>query len=61
MSLSEIKLMYESLLESGDLFSLFPNMSGDWAKDQKDFTTQYDFNLDILNDADFTLDDYEDY
>lgn len=61
MSLSEIKLMYESLLESGDLFSLFPNMTGDWVKDQKDFTTQYDFNLDILNDADFTIDDYEDY
>lgn len=61
MSISEIKLMYESLLDSGDLFSLFPNMTGNWDTDKKDFTAQYDFNNNILSDSDFTIDDFEDY
>lgn len=48
MSMREMKSIYESLLESGDLLEMFPGLSGDWAKDKKDFKRQYDMNNQAL-------------
>lgn len=48
MSMREMKSIYESLLESGDLLDMFPGLSGDWAKDKKDFKRQYDMNNQAL-------------
>lgn len=44
----EMKSIYESLLDSGDLLDMFPGLSGDWAKDKKDFKRQYDMNNQAL-------------
>ena len=48
MSMREMKSIYESLLESGDLLDMFPGLSGDWVKDKKDFKRQYDMNNQAL-------------
>lgn len=36
-----VKECYEKLLEGGDLLALFPQMTGDWETDRKDFTEAY--------------------
>lgn len=46
-----------SLVESGDLECVFPNLSGDWEKDKKKFTVEYEKNQDLL---DFDFDDIYD-
>ena len=48
MSMREMKSIYESLLDSGDLLDMFPGLTGDWAKDKKDFKRQYDMNNQAL-------------
>lgn len=50
MSAKEMKLIYESLLSSGDLEFLFPSMIGDWNIDKKEFIIQYNSNERILGD-----------
>lgn len=44
----EMKSIYYSLLESGDLLDMFPNLTGEWVKDKKDFKRQYDMNNQAL-------------
>ena len=48
MSMREMKSIYQSLLESGDLLELFPGLTGDWIKDKLDFKRQYDINNQVL-------------
>ena len=48
MSMREMKSIYESLLESGDLLDMFPGLVGEWSKDKKDFKRQYDMNNQAL-------------
>lgn len=48
MSMREMKSIYESFLESGDLLDMFPGLTGDWSKDKKDFKRQYDMNNQAL-------------
>ena len=48
MSMREMKSIYESLLESGDLLDMFPSLTGEWVKDKKDFKRQYDMNNQAL-------------
>jgi hypothetical protein len=48
MSMREMKSIYYSLLESGDLLDMFPNLTGEWVKDKKDFKRQYDMNNQAL-------------
>lgn len=33
----EYKKLYDNLLESGDLFDVFPDAVGEWSKDKKEF------------------------
>lgn len=58
MSASEIKKWYESLLESGDLLTMFPGLTGKWEKDKKDFTYQYNTTELLLNDISEDDDDF---
>lgn len=63
MSAKEMKLIYNSLLSSGDLEFLFPSMVGDWNIDKKEFIIQYNSNeriLGDLSDGDDMLDDLDD-
>jgi len=52
MSQLESKKMYESLLESGDLLDLFPMLSGEWDKDEKEFRVQQNLNDQLVDDFD---------
>lgn len=57
MSTKELKLVYESLVDSGDLKEMFPSMTGNWEKDKTKFSKSY-LDATYLGDD---LDDYEDY
>ena len=65
MSINEIKAIYESLLENGDLFVLFSNMTGSWDSDKTKFKILYDQNQKKIDndflDLDEGFDIFEDY
>lgn len=48
MSLKEMKALYTSLLESGDLYMLLPDATGEWKTDKKQFSAEYNQNRDSL-------------
>ena len=48
MSAKEMKALYESLLESGDLYMLLPDATGEWKTDKKQFSNEYKQNRDSL-------------
>lgn len=48
MSARELKLVYESLLDSGDLLDMFEDMTGEWKKDKEKFKKQYHYSSDFL-------------
>jgi len=63
MSQKEMKLIYDMLLQSGDLEAMFPTLTGVWESDMKEFKILYEENKRIEEedfDA-FFLEDYEDY
>ena len=57
--MNDINEIYNSLLESKELFTMFPNAKGDWGKDEKEFTRLYNIDLEILNDNE--IDEPEEY
>ena len=57
--MDDIKILYDSLLESKDLFEMFPDAKGEWSKDKKFFTTYYEDNQKIINDNFLNIDDEE--
>jgi len=65
MSQSEIKHIYDSLVASGDIESLFPTMTGDWSLDKVEFSSQYNLTERLLENLDEDFEDdfdiYEDY
>jgi len=48
MSESEVKNLYDSLVKSGDLKDVYPDLTGEWEKDNKKFTMEYERNQDLL-------------
>lgn len=50
MSQKEIKSIYESLVESEEFEIMFPDLTGSWEEDKKEFERRYNQNLDILED-----------
>jgi hypothetical protein len=64
MSLNEVKLIYDSLLESGDLKFFHPGLVGEWAIDEKKFTSLYNATESLLggiddDDSDIDFGDYD--
>ncbi len=51
---TEVKNFYNSCLENGELFLIFPEATGVWEKDKKAFTKYYEENkeLEVLTDID---------
>lgn len=57
---------YNHLLSKGYLLELFPDLTGEWEQDKKEFIVQYNKNQELLNedltvddeDEDFYADDY---
>lgn len=57
MSKKQMKMVYQSLLESGDLLDMYPDLTGNWKEDEKDFRIQYEFNNEnLLGDFEISLD-----
>ena len=48
MSSKQLKAIYESLIKSGDLMDLYPELTGNWKLDKEDFRLQYEFNNESL-------------
>jgi hypothetical protein len=59
MSAKELKLVYESLRDSGDLLDMYPNLTGEWKKDKPIFKQQYEYSTDFLLGSDLSEDGYE--
>lgn len=57
------KHLYESLLQSEDLFEMFSSMTGVWEKDKKKFTKLQKEMEDLAKDLTIEIDeeDFEDY
>lgn len=50
---------YNSLLTSGELSQLFPELKGNWEQDKKIFIAQYEDNQKLLS-GDLTIEDDDD-
>jgi len=59
--MSQVKRLYNSLVESGELTTLYLSMTGDWSKDKKSFTRQYNENEELINLSSIDLDDGEEF
>lgn len=56
--MSQVRKVYNALLESGELTTLYTSMKGDWNKDKKLFTKQYEANEELIrNISDIDLDE----
>ena len=42
------------MLNSGDLFEVYPGLSGDWKLDKDKFIEQYNLNQEFILDDDFS-------
>jgi hypothetical protein len=60
MSLKEARAIYEQLLEAGDLFDLYPGLSGVWKEDKNNFKRQYDLNREFLSEE-FNINSEDEY
>lgn len=55
-----IKQEYNSLLQSGELLELHPELSGIWAKDKEIFTNSWNQNKEAIDDIEIYIDDDND-
>jgi len=60
MSILQARKIYDALVESGELKTLYSSMKGTWEKDEKTFLRQYEENQKIINDASSVIDLDED-
>lgn len=53
------KREYKLLQEAGELLDLFPDFTGQWSKDKKEFIRYQEMNEEVLNnlDIDFELEE----
>lgn len=49
MPSQEAEAIYYAMLDSGDLLDLYPNLSGEWAKDEKQFIRDYNLNNSLID------------
>lgn len=47
--MSRFKRLYDVLLKNGELEDLFPNATGEWLKDKKEFIEQQEYMENLLN------------
>lgn len=55
--MSEIKKLYNALLEEQELFTSLRGMTGDWEKDKQRFGVYYEEQMKMLNDFDIVDED----
>lgn len=60
--MSQARKIYNALLESGELKTLYSSMKGVWEKDKKSFVRQYEENERLINDDSLIdLDDFDEF
>lgn len=60
--MSQARKIYNALLESGELKTLYSSMKGIWEKDKKSFVRQYEENERLINDDSLIdLDDFDEF
>lgn len=59
--MDNVRALYDSLLDSGELSSMFPQSKGVWEKDKKFFNIYYEENNKILSDIEDIDDEDEDF
>lgn len=57
--MSKLKQLYLSLVESGDIFDVFPDATGEWNDDKKEFTKIQSEMDDIIKQKTIDLDEEE--
>lgn len=50
MSILQARKIYDALVESGELKTLYSSMKGTWRKDEKAFIRQYEENQKLIDD-----------
>ena len=55
----KVRREYKALLDSGDLLSIFPQLSGKWAKDKEAFTESWAKNKEAINEIDVNFEEDE--
>lgn len=53
------KKEYKELRESGDLYKMFPDFTGEWVEDRTEFEKMWEMNNSALMDIDIIVDDEE--
>lgn len=59
--MSNIRIEYDYLLESGDLFDVVYGMIGNWSSDEARFTKHYEHNIATLNNLTVDFDEVYGY
>ena len=49
--------LYNALLANGELYEVFPQATGEWAKDKKQFTLQQEELNNLIEDWDVEIED----
>lgn len=60
MSTLQARKIYDALVESGELKTLYSSMKGTWEKDERAFLRQYEANQKLIDDASSVIDLDED-
>jgi len=55
----KVKREYNVLLESGELLEMYPDLSGSWTKDKKEFTKFWEENVRAIKDIEIEFDEDE--
>ena len=60
--MSQARRIYNTLLESGELTTLYSSMKGEWSKDSRKFLHQYEEFQKLINDSGvIDLDDIDEF
>lgn len=60
--MSQAKKVYDALVESGELTTLFTSMTGEWEKDKNSFTRQFEETEKLINGSSvIDLDDIDEF
>lgn len=53
------KKEYDVLLENGELLEMYPELSGSWKEDKKNFIVIWEQNIEAIKNIDVNFDEYE--
>jgi hypothetical protein len=54
----KVKKEYDTLLDSGELQIMFPQLSGSWKEDKVTFTSLWEQNIEAIKDIDVDFNEF---